>query len=64
MLSQNQTQVEDTGRIDGHPPPMIEVEVREPSRSRKHWLILAIALIARCAEPSDPRAAAEGFRRL
>src|SRR6202158_3830216 len=46
MLPQNQTQVEDTGRIDGHPPPMIEVEVRERSRSRKHWLILAIALIA------------------
>src|SRR6202165_4958106 len=46
MLPQNQTQVEDTGRIDGHPPPMIEVEVREPSRSRKHWFVLAIALIA------------------
>src|ERR1700716_2386603 len=46
MLPQNQAQVEDTGRIDGHPPPMIEVEVRERSRSRKHWIILAIALIA------------------
>src|SRR3979411_2302688 len=43
MLPQNQTQVEDTGRIDGHPPPIV-VEVWE--RSRKHWLILAIALIA------------------
>src|SRR6266699_554201 len=46
MLPQNQTQNEDTRRIDGHPPPMIEVEVRERSRSRKHWLVLAIALIA------------------
>ena len=44
MLPQNQPQNEDTGRIDGHPPPMIEVEVLE--RSRKHWLVLAIALIA------------------
>src|ERR1700737_914786 len=43
MLPQNHTQVEDTGRIDGHPPPIV-VEVWE--RSRKHWLILAIALIA------------------
>src|SRR3979411_1023252 len=43
MLPQNQTQVEDTGRIDGHPPPIV-VEVWE--RSRKHWIILAIALIA------------------
>ncbi len=46
MLPQNQTQTEDTRRIDRHPPPMIEVEVRERSRSRKHWLVLAIALIA------------------
>src|SRR4030081_700356 len=43
MLPQNQSQVEDTGRIDGHPPPIV-VEVWE--RSRKHWLVLAIALIA------------------
>src|SRR4030081_1271169 len=43
MLPQNQSQVEDTGRIDGHPPPIV-VEVWE--RSRKHWIILAIALIA------------------
>src|SRR4030081_318191 len=43
MLPQNQTQSEDTGRIDGHPPPIV-VEVWE--RSRKQWLILAIALIA------------------
>src|SRR6201981_3811155 len=42
MLPQN----ENTRRVDGHPPPMIEVEVREPSRSRKHWFVLAIALIA------------------
>src|SRR5258706_2536465 len=46
MLPQNQTQSEDTRRIDGHPPPMLEVEVWERSRSRKHWLMLAIALIA------------------
>src|ERR1700675_1555299 len=45
MLPQRQTQNEDTGRIDRHPPPMI-VEVRERARSRKHWLVLAIALIA------------------
>src|SRR4030081_3713058 len=43
MLPQNQTQSEDTGRIDGHPPPIV-VEVWE--RSRKQWIILAIALIA------------------
>src|SRR6202795_2485394 len=45
MLPQRQTQNEDTGRIDRHPSPMI-VEVRERARSRKHWLVLAIALIA------------------
>src|SRR5260370_1465467 len=38
-------QPEDTRQIDGH-PPMIEVEVRERSRSRKHWVVLAIVLIA------------------
>ena len=43
MLPQNQTQNEDTGRIDRHPPPIV-VEVWE--RSRKPWLVLAIALIA------------------
>ena len=46
MLPQNQTQNEDTRLIDGHPPPMIEVEVRERSRSRRHWVVLAIVLIA------------------
>src|ERR1700675_1636192 len=45
MLPQNQTQNEDMRRIDGHPHPIL-VEVREPSRSRKHWFVLAIALIA------------------
>src|SRR6202051_3407638 len=45
MLPQRQTQNENTGRIDRYPPPMI-VEVRERARSRKHWLVLAIALIA------------------
>src|SRR6202140_2661881 len=45
MLPQRQTQNEDTGRIDRHPPPMI-VEVRERERSHKRWLVLAIALIA------------------
>src|SRR6202163_969509 len=45
MLPQRQTQNEDTGRIDRHPSPMI-VEVRERAHSRKHWLVLAIALIA------------------
>ena len=39
-----QTQTEDTKRIGEPPPPMIGVEVRE--RSHKHWLVLAIALIA------------------
>src|SRR5229473_354304 len=43
MLPQNQTQNEDTRRIDGHPPPIL-VEVREPSH--KNWLVLAIALLA------------------
>src|SRR5437868_6611611 len=43
MLPQNQTQNEETGRIDGHPPPIV-VEVWE--RSHRHWLVLAIALIA------------------
>ncbi len=43
MLPQNQTQNEDTRRIDGHPPPIV-VEVRE--RSHKRWLVLAIALLA------------------
>src|SRR5882672_3339593 len=43
MLPQNQTQNEDTGRIVRHPPPIV-VEVWE--RSRKRWLVLAIALIA------------------
>ena len=43
MLPQNQTQNEDTGRIDRHPPPIV-VEVWE--RSHKRWLVLAIALIA------------------
>src|ERR1700732_4100559 len=43
MLPQNQTQDEDTRRIDGHPPPIV-VEVWE--RSHRHWLVLAIALIA------------------
>src|SRR6266404_2470434 len=43
MLPQNQTQSEDTRRIDGHPPPIV-VEVWE--RSRRHWLVLAIVLIA------------------
>ena len=43
MLPQNQTQDEDTRRIDGHPPPIV-VEVRE--RSQRHWLVLAIVLIA------------------
>jgi RND family efflux transporter MFP subunit len=43
MLPQNQTQDEDTRRIDGHPPPIV-VEVRE--RSHRHWLVLAIVLIA------------------
>src|SRR4029077_19862565 len=46
MLPQNQTQNEDSRRIDGHPPPMIEVEVLERSRSRTHWLVPAVALIA------------------
>src|ERR1700726_1633470 len=46
MLPQNQTQDEDTRRIDGHPPPIV-VEVRE--RSRKPWVFLAIALIALAA---------------
>jgi len=46
MLPQNQTRNEDSRRIDGHPPPMIEVEVLERSRSRKHWLVPAISLIA------------------
>jgi len=45
MLPQRQTQNEDTGRIDGHPPPIIAL-VRERSRSRKHWAVLAIVLIA------------------
>src|SRR6202140_526285 len=45
MLPQRQTQNEDTGRIDRHPPPMI-VEVRERERSHKRWLVLAIAVIA------------------
>src|SRR6202158_5534917 len=44
MLPQNQAQTEDTRRIDGHPPPMLEVEVRESSHKR--WLVPAIALIA------------------
>src|ERR1700693_3920732 len=39
-----QTQTEDTKRIGEPPPPIIGVEVRE--RSHKHWLVLAIALIA------------------
>src|SRR6202162_3973314 len=39
-----QTQTEDTKRIGEPPPPMIAVEVR--ARSHKHWLVLAIALIA------------------
>jgi RND family efflux transporter MFP subunit len=43
MLPQSQTQNEDTGRIDRHPPPIV-VEVRE--RSHKRWLVLAIALLA------------------
>src|SRR6202030_3518078 len=43
MLPQNQTQDEETRRIDGHPPPIV-VEVRE--RSHRHWLVLAIVLIA------------------
>src|SRR3984893_829883 len=43
MLPQNQTGDEDTRRIDGHPPPIV-VEVWE--RSHRHWLVLAIALIA------------------
>jgi RND family efflux transporter MFP subunit len=43
MLPQSQTQNEDTGRIDGHPPPIL-VEMREPSHKR--WLVLAIALLA------------------
>jgi len=43
MLPQNQTQDEDTRRIDGHPPPIV-VEVWE--RSHRHWLVLAIVLIA------------------
>ena len=47
MLPQNQTQTqtEDTRRIGEHPPPIIGVEVRERSRSRKHWVILAIVLL-------------------
>src|ERR1700693_6428273 len=43
MLPQNQTQDDDTRRIDGHPPPIV-VEVRE--RSHRHWLVLAIVLVA------------------
>jgi len=38
-----QTHTEDTRRIGEHPPPIIAL-VRE--RSHKHWLVLAIALIA------------------
>jgi len=38
-----QTHTEDTRRIGEHPPPIIAF-VRE--RSHKHWLVLAIALIA------------------
>src|SRR5258708_28008123 len=47
MLPQNQTQTqtEDTRRIGEHPPPIIGVEVRERSRSRKHGVILAIVLL-------------------
>ncbi len=43
MLPQNQTQNEDSRRIDGHPPPIV-VEVWE--RSNRHWFVLAIVLIA------------------
>src|SRR5260370_17680160 len=43
MLPQNHNQDEDTRRIDGHPPPIV-VEVWE--RSHRHWLVLAIVLVA------------------
>src|ERR1700724_602440 len=45
MLPQRQTQNEDTRPIGEHPPPIIAL-VRERSRSRKHWAVLAIVLIA------------------
>ena len=45
MLPQRQTQDEDTRPIGEHPPPIIAL-VRERSRSRKHWAVLAIVLIA------------------
>src|SRR4029077_15326852 len=43
MFPKNQNKDEYTRRIDGHPPPIV-VEVRE--RSHRHWLFLAILLIA------------------
>src|SRR5438309_9970867 len=42
MLPQNQTQNEETGRIDGHPPPIV-VEVWE--RSHRRWLGLVVSLV-------------------